>query len=164
MRRPDAVYAAMADPIGLDHHPAGPLRDLAGRFGLRHCDCSLDHRGRQHRFTGGSGGFVRQAANPFGHKPRLPAPNRRLAFAGLPLIAIVPTPAALSSTIRTPPTHASAGFPRSDHGLQPLSIARSKPDLDNPFSSRQTRIFANRLESFLSADPLTCPSFQVAGK
>src|SRR5215204_790448 len=40
VRRPDLLYAAVADAGGFRHRPAGPVRPLAGRFGQRH----LDHR------------------------------------------------------------------------------------------------------------------------
>jgi hypothetical protein len=101
MRRPDALHAAMADPGGFRHRPAGPVRRLARRLSERHLDHSLDRPRRQRRLARWAGGLMQQAVNAFGHKARLPAPNRRLAF--VPVcrwIAIVPSPSALSSTIR----------------------------------------------------------------
>lgn len=43
---------------------------------------------------------MQQPVDALGHEARLPAPDRRFAVAGLPLIGIVPTPVALSSTMR----------------------------------------------------------------
>jgi hypothetical protein len=51
MRRPDALHAAMADPGGFRHRPAGPVRHLSWRFGERHFNHAFDRRRRQWRLA-----------------------------------------------------------------------------------------------------------------
>jgi hypothetical protein len=85
MRCPDALHTAVAHPDRLGHRPAGPVRRLAQRFGQRHLDYPLDSRRRQRRHARGPRCLMQQAINSLRHEARLPAPNRRFAFAGLPL-------------------------------------------------------------------------------
>jgi len=61
------------------------VRPLAGRFGECHLDRPLDHRRWQRQLAGRAGGLMQQAVDALGHEPRLPTPDRRFAFVGLPL-------------------------------------------------------------------------------
>ena len=59
--------------------------------------------------------------------------QRQIVGLALPVwrwIAIVPTPSALSSTIRARHTCFWPTIPRSDHGFQPLAIDPAKPNLN----------------------------------
>src|SRR5271154_7243148 len=133
MRRPDPLNAAMADPGGFRHRSAGPVHGLARRFGERHLDHPLYGLRRQRRLARRPGRLVQQALHALGHKARLPAPDRRLAFAGLPLDRHCAHPIATQQDNPSPPHMLLRAVPRSDHGLQPLAITRSKPDF-NAFS------------------------------
>ena len=130
MRRPDPLYAAMADTGSFRHRPAGPVRPLAGRFGQRHLDHPLDHGRRQRRFASGPRRLMQQAVNPFGHKACLPAPDRRFAFAGLPLDRHRANPSRAQQHNPRPPHVLLRAVTRPDDSLKPLAVTRTKPDLD----------------------------------
>jgi len=133
MRRPDPLHAAVADPGGLRHRPAGPVRPLARRFGQRHLDHPLDCCRHQRRLAGRPGRLMQQAVNALGHEARLPAPDRRLAFAGLPLDRHGADPLGAQQDNPSPPNMLLRTVPRPDNGFQPFAVARTKPDL-NTFS------------------------------
>jgi hypothetical protein len=104
-------------PAAFRHRPAGPVRRLARRFGQRHLDHLLDHRRRQRRFARRLGGLVQQAVDALGHKARLPAPDRRLAFAGLPLDRHRADPTGAQQHNPSPPHMLLRTVPRTDHGF-----------------------------------------------
>jgi hypothetical protein len=88
------------------------------------------HRRRQRRLTRRAGRLVQQTLDAFGHKARLPAPDCRLAFAGLPLDRHRPDPRSAQQHDPSPPHVLLRAIPRADHGLQPFPIARPKPDFN----------------------------------
>jgi hypothetical protein len=92
---------------------------------------------------------MQQTINTFCHETRLPAPNRRLAFARPPQNLHRADPIGTQQDNPNPPHMLLRAVPRPDNLLKPSAISRTKL-----FSSRQTRISASRLESFVSADPL----------
>jgi hypothetical protein len=128
--RPDALHAAMADPRRFRHRPARPMRRLARRLGERHLDHPFDHLRRQRRPAGWASGLVQQAVDAFGHEARLPAPDRRLAFAGLPLDRHRAYPFGAQQHNPRSPDMLLRAVPRADHRFQPLPVARTKPDLN----------------------------------
>jgi hypothetical protein len=130
VRRRDPLHASVADPGSFRHRPAGPVRPLAGRLGQCHLDDSLDHRRRQRRLAGRAGGLMQQPVDALGHEARLPAPDRRFAFAGLPLDRHRADPGGTQQHDPSPPHMLLRTVPRPDHGFQPLTVARPKPDLD----------------------------------
>jgi len=129
VRRPDALHAAMADPGRFGQRPAGPVGRLARRLGERHLDYTLDDLRRQRGFAGRPGGLVQQAVDTLGHEPSLPAPNRRLALAGLPLDRHRADSVGAEQHDPRPPNVLLRAIARPDHGLQPFPVAQSKPDL-----------------------------------
>src|SRR5205814_2364394 len=98
--------------------------------------------------------LVQQAVNPFGHEARLPAPDRRLAFAGLPLDGHRANPSGAQQHDPRPPYMLLRTVPRADHRFQPFPIARTNPDLDAFSHPARPRICETPLESFVSANPL----------
>ena len=157
VRRPDALHAAMADPGGLRHRPAGPVRPLTRRFGQRHRNHPLYRLRRQRWLAGRAGRLMQQPVYAFGHEARLPAPDRRLAFAGLPLDRHRADPIRAQQHNPRPPHMLLRTVPRSDHRLQPLPIARIKPDLNAFSHPDRLDTFASHLESFVSVNPLGSP-------
>jgi hypothetical protein len=114
---------------GLDHLPAGPVRRRARWSGQRHLDHPLDGRRRQPLLAPRPRRVVQQPIDPRGHEPRLPAPDRRLALAGLALDRHGAEPIATQQHYPSPPHMLLRAIPRSDHGCQPFAVARTKPDL-----------------------------------
>jgi hypothetical protein len=106
------------------------MRRLARRFGERHLDHPLDGCRRQRRHARGPRCFMQQANNTLRHKARLPAPDRRLALAGLPLDRHRADPLGAQQHNPRPPYMLLRAVPRPDDALKPLALARSKPDLD----------------------------------
>jgi hypothetical protein len=106
------------------------VRRLARRFGQRHLNHSLDHRRRQRRLAGRPGRLMQQAVNPFGHEARLPAPDRRFAFAGLPLDRHRAHAFGAQQHDPRPPDMFLRAVPRPDDAFQPLAVPRTKLDLD----------------------------------
>jgi hypothetical protein len=109
------------------------MRPFAGRFGERHLDHPLDRRRRQRRLASRAGCLMQQAVNPLGHEARLPAPDCRFAFASLPLDRHRADAVSAQQHDPRPPHVLLRAVPRPDHGLQPFSVARTKPDF-NTFS------------------------------
>jgi hypothetical protein len=105
------------------------VRHLARWLGKRHLDHALNHLRPQWRLAGWPGGLAQQAIDAFGHEVRLPAPDRRLAFAGLPLDRHRADPIGAQQHNPRPPHMLLRAVPRADHRFQPLSVARTKPDL-----------------------------------
>jgi hypothetical protein len=70
---------------------------------------------------------VQQSIDALGHEPRLPAPDSRLAFAGLPLDRHRADPIGAQQDDPRPPHMLLRAVPRSDHGFQPFAVARIKP-------------------------------------
>ena len=150
MRRPNPLHAAMADPGGFGHRPAGPVRGLACRLAERHLDHPFDHRRRQGRLAGRPRRLMQQPVNTFCHEARLPAPDRRLAFARLPLnfhradtvstqqhdpspphncSRLLPDPTMASSRLRSlGPRRTSTPvlIPADSHIRKPLGIVRQR--------------------------------------
>jgi hypothetical protein len=73
---------------------------------------------------------MQQAVNPFGHEARLPAPDRRFAFAGLPLDRHRADPFRAQQHDPRTPHMLLRAVPPPDDGFQPVAIPRTKPDLD----------------------------------
>src|SRR5271166_5825847 len=72
-------------PAALAIPPAGPVRRFTRRPSQRHLDDPF-HRCRcQRRLATRTRRVAEQPINALDHKARLPAPDRRLAFAGLPM-------------------------------------------------------------------------------
>ena len=130
MRCPDPLDAAMADPSGFRHRPARPVRHLARRFGERHLDHPLDHLRPQRRLAGRPGRVMQQAIDAFRHEASLPAPDRRLAFAGLPLNLHRADPLGTQQHNPSPPHMLLRTVSRSDNAIQPFAISRTKPDFN----------------------------------
>ena len=78
----------------------------------------------------GPGGLMQQAIDTLGHEARLPAPDRRLAFAGLPLDRHRADPVGAQQHNPRPPHMLLRAVPRADHSLKPLAVARTKPDFN----------------------------------
>jgi len=78
---PDALDRADADAGRLGHHRGGPVGGLRRRLGRRQRDHALRHLGPQRRDTRRPGLVAQETVHPFGHEPRLPAPDARLGFA-----------------------------------------------------------------------------------
>ncbi len=130
VRRPDALHAAVADPGGFRQRPASPVRPLARWLGQGQFDHPLDHRWRQRRLAGWPRGLVQQAVDALGQNARLPAPDRRLALAGLPLDRHRADPIGAQQHDPSPPHMLLRAVARSDYGFQPFPVARTKPDLN----------------------------------
>jgi hypothetical protein len=73
---------------------------------------------------------MQQAVDPLGHEARLPAPDRRLAFAGLPLDCHRADPIGAQQHDPRPPHMLLRAVPRADHRFQPFAVTRTKPDFD----------------------------------
>ena len=68
--------------------------------------------------------------NAFGHEPRLPAPDRRLALAGPPLNLHRADPFGAQEDNPSPPHMLLRAVPRPHNGLQPFAVSRTKPDFN----------------------------------
>lgn len=138
MCRPDPLHAAMTDPSSLRHRPAGPVRRLTRRLSQRHLDHPFDRCRRQRRLATRTRRLVQQSVNPLGQEARLPAPDRRLAFAGLPLNLHGADRGRAQQDDPRPPRMLLRAVARCDNRFQvrrecPGAIANSKPNF-NPFS------------------------------
>src|SRR5207248_10700288 len=93
------------------------------------------------------------AVDTLGHEPRLPAPDRRFAFAGLPLDRHRADPGGTQQYDPSPPGMLAGYCPTRLR----LPAAPGRPAPAGPrslFSSGQTRMSASRPESFVSVAPL----------
>ena len=81
---PDALHRGDADPGGLGHRRRRPVGRLAGRVAGRQLDHARDHRLVQGRLARRPRLVAQQAIDAGLHEPLLPAPDHRLALAGLP--------------------------------------------------------------------------------
>jgi hypothetical protein len=73
---------------------------------------------------------MQQAVNSFRHEARLPAPDRRFAFAGLPLDRHRADPIGAEQHNPRPPHMLLRTVPRPDNGFKPLAVARPKRNFD----------------------------------
>ena len=86
---------------GLGHRRGRPVRRLARRVVQRQRDHALGHLGLERRDARGPGLVAQQPIDAFRDEPLLPAPDAGLATCrSRRMISSVPTPSALSSTIR----------------------------------------------------------------
>jgi hypothetical protein len=73
---------------------------------------------------------MQQTINTFCHETRLPAPNRRLAFARPPQNLHRADPIGTQQDNPSPPHMLLRAVPRPDNLLKPSAISRTKPDFD----------------------------------
>ena len=130
MRRPDPLHAAMADPRRLGHCPATPVRRLARRAIEGHRHDPLDHCRGQGRLAAGAGGIPQQAVHARLHEASLPAPDRRLGFAGAALDLRRADPVGAQQHDARPPDMLLRAVPGRDNSLKPLALFWGKVDLD----------------------------------
>ena len=109
VRPPDALHRARRDADRLGHRPAGPVGRLVRRLGRRSAPPpALDGLRPQRRLAGLAGLVAQQTVDPSSAKRCC---QRQTSVFDLPvrrMIATVPRPSAVSSTIR-PARHASEG-------------------------------------------------------
>ena len=100
MRAPDALDRTDADARGLGHRGARPMCDLARRRFHRERNDALSDLGIEFWNARGTSLIAQKAFEALNREAPLPAPNAVLDLPVSRMIAIVPTPPAVSSTIR----------------------------------------------------------------
>jgi hypothetical protein len=149
---------AGVDPGGFRHRPAGPVRPLTRRFGSVIPTTRSIIAGINGDLPGGRVASCNKPSTPSAITPRLPAPDRRLAFAGLPLDRHRADPIGAQQHNLSAPHVFLWAVARSDHGLKPFPIARTEAGPRCLFSSSQTRISSSPPKSSVSAYPLGMPA------
>lgn len=128
MRRPDPLYAAVADRSGLGHHPASPVRRLARWGGERHLHDPFDRGRGQGRLATGPGGVPQEAVHAHIDKAPLPSPDRRLSLAGAALDLHRADPVGAQQHDTRSPDILLWSVPGTDDGLKPITISGTKAD------------------------------------